>query len=101
MKKEPAMEEAARNLEEETGLFVEEPNRFISWVILKRIHHNEHVPALYENTKFMERGIYVILNGGNISTEQGPTLREYRRFMNDVRGGRMGHQHSLLLLSRA
>ena len=90
------MEKAANNLSKEIGLFVEELNRFISWVVLKRIHHNEHLPALYANTSFIERAIYVILTDGNVPMGRGPTQEEYARFVNDVRGGQRNFNLSIL-----
>ena len=90
------MEKAARKLSKEIGLFVEELNRFISWVVLKRIHNNEHLPALYANTGFIERAIYVILAGGKVAIEQGPTQEEYGRFLNHVRGGQRNFNLSIL-----
>ena len=38
------MEEEATKLAKQIGYFVEELNRLLSWVILKRLHHGEHIP---------------------------------------------------------
>ena len=94
--KDEGMEKAARELSKEFGFYVEELNRFISWVVLKRIHHNQCLPALYENTKFIERAIYVMLKGAHVTMEHGPTQQEYGRFLNHVRGGQRNFNLSIL-----
>ena len=67
--KDERMEKAARELSKEIGFFVEELNRYISWVVLKRIDHNQCLPPIYENTKFIERAISVMLKGANVTME--------------------------------
>ena len=81
------IEKKATKLAKQIGLFVEELNRLLSWVILKRLHHGEHIPAIYADETFIKAGIGVILQGGQPTMNQGPTENEYRYFLNEVRGG--------------
>ena len=83
----PDMEKEATKLSKMVGFFLEELNRLCSWVLLKRLHHGEHIPAIYADETFIQAGIGVILQGGQPTINQGPTEDEYRYFLNDVRGG--------------
>jgi hypothetical protein len=83
----PDMEKEATKLAKTVGFFLEELNRLLSWVLLKRLHHGEHIPAIYADQTFIQAGIGVILQGGQPTINQGPTEDEYRYFLNDVRGG--------------